>query len=112
MREHLALALALPRTVADTDPETLAGQIGLTMQLDLQGRSLSAGQQRRLGLGIVLARAADLWLLDEPYADLDAEGEELLDRLVAAHASASGALLMAVHRRPVLAGTHVREITL
>ena len=40
---------------------------------DLEVRKLSAGQSRRLALGRLIAAPRSLWLLDEPFAPLDAE---------------------------------------
>lgn len=41
---------------------------------DLQTRLLSAGQRRRAAIARVFATAAPLWILDEPLANLDADG--------------------------------------
>ena len=43
------------------------------------GRRLSAGQRRRTALACLVARRAELWLLDEPHAGLDAAGRDELD---------------------------------
>ena len=42
-------------------------------------RKLSAGQRRRTALACLVARRAELWLLDEPHAGLDAAGRDELD---------------------------------
>ena len=47
---------------------------------------LSAGQRRRTALACLVARRAELWLLDEPHAGLDAAGRDELD----AHAARGG----------------------
>lgn len=112
VREHLEFALALPALAAATGPEALAAAVGLDDRMDIAGRGLSSGQQRRLGLAVVLAQAAVLWLLDEPYAGLDAAGEALLDGMIREHAQAGGAVLMAVHRRPEIQGLQTSETTL
>jgi heme exporter protein A len=110
--EHLEFALSLTRTALVADAADLARRVGLADQFERLGRELSAGQGRRLGLATILAKAARVWLLDEPYTGLDAEGERLLDDLVRAHVQGGGSAIMAVHRPPVLDGVQVREFTL
>ena len=41
---------------------------------DVPVGKLSAGQRRRTALACLVARRAELWLLDEPHAGLDADG--------------------------------------
>ena len=41
-------------------------------------RVLSAGQRRRVAMARVLGMRAPLWLLDEPFTNLDAGGSETL----------------------------------
>jgi heme ABC exporter ATP-binding subunit CcmA len=54
---------------------------------------LSAGQRRRTALACLVARRAELWLLDEPHAGLDAAGRDDLDATLR-DASAAGATVM------------------
>jgi heme ABC exporter ATP-binding subunit CcmA len=58
---------------------------------------LSAGQRRRASLAALLARRAELWLLDEPHAGLDANGRDLLDALVREGVAAGTTVLLASH---------------
>jgi heme ABC exporter ATP-binding subunit CcmA len=59
----------------------------------------SAGQKRRTALACLVARRAELWLLDEPHAGLDADGRDELDALLR-HAVSSGAtVIVASHER-------------
>ena len=58
---------------------------------------LSAGQNKRLALARLLLQRAPLWLLDEPYANLDLDGIALVDRLIGAHVAAGGAVLLTTH---------------
>jgi energy-coupling factor transporter ATP-binding protein EcfA2 len=74
---------------------------------------LSAGQRRRTALAALLVRHAELWLLDEPHAGLDASGRDLVDRLVQAAAKAGATVLIASHdldRAAALAGRTVTVI--
>ena len=58
---------------------------------------LSAGQRRRTALAAVVARAAELWLLDEPHAGLDAAGRDLLDGLVRDAVAGGATVVFASH---------------
>jgi heme ABC exporter ATP-binding subunit CcmA len=58
---------------------------------------LSAGQRRRVALASLVARAPDLWLLDEPHAGLDAGARRLLGELVAEAAAGGAAVLLSSH---------------
>ncbi len=62
-------------------------------------RELSGGERARLILARVLARAANLLVLDEPTNDLDMETLELLQELVAGFA---GTVLLVSHDRDFL----------
>jgi ABC-type multidrug transport system ATPase subunit len=60
-------------------------------------RDLSAGQRKKVGLAIALARPAELVLLDEPHASLDAEGKTRLDALLVASARGGRTVVLASH---------------
>ncbi len=63
-----------------------------------QVRHLSQGQQRRLGLARIVLSRRPLWLLDEPCAGLDIEGEECFDSFLADHARSGGVAVVTTHR--------------
>ena len=58
---------------------------------------LSAGQRRRVGLAVLLARRPALWLLDEPHAGLDAEARVLLGEIVREAVAGGATVLLASH---------------
>jgi ABC-type Mn2+/Zn2+ transport system ATPase subunit len=60
-------------------------------------RSLSGGQRQRIHLAQVLAHRADLILLDEPNAGLDAAGLERYQQAFAAELHRGAALVTATH---------------
>ena len=82
-----------------------ADEVAASMhRLDLDGRlagvkvaRLSAGQKRRTALACLVARRAELWLLDEPHAGLDAAGRDELDATLRAAVAAGATVIVASH---------------
>jgi heme exporter protein A len=70
---------------------------GLGALADLPAGYLSAGQRRRLSLARLLAVQRPVWLLDEPTAALDADGQMLLGAAVGAHLAGGGIIVAATH---------------
>ena len=94
VREQLNFFSSLYGTKADA---AVLEQVGLARQADLPCRYLSAGQRRRLGLARLLASKRPLWLLDEPFAALDASGQQLVGQLMARHCGEGGLIIAATH---------------
>ena len=72
-------------------------EIGLTPVAKQEGRTLSAGQRKRCSLARLLFCDEALWLLDEPYSNLDPEGIEMLDRILKEHLNGGGSCIMTTH---------------
>ncbi|MGH9271534.1 MAG: heme ABC exporter ATP-binding protein CcmA [Ilumatobacteraceae bacterium] len=88
------------RTVGATAAEVAAAldRLALSGRLaDLRVRQLSAGQQRRTALACLLARRAQLWLLDEPHNGLDAAGRDEIDSTLRAAVAAGATVVVASH---------------
>jgi heme ABC exporter ATP-binding subunit CcmA len=64
---------------------------------DVPVARLSAGQRRRTALACLVARRAELWLLDEPHAGLDAAGRDELDLVLRQAVGAGATVLVASH---------------
>lgn len=77
--------------------EAALERVGLGRLARLDAAYLSAGQQRRLALARLLVSRRPLWLLDEPSAALDAEGQALLGSLLEEHFAAGGLAVIATH---------------
>lgn len=58
---------------------------------------LSAGQQRKVSLCQLALMPSKLWLLDEPFANLDQAGHEVLASLLSAHLTNNGACILTTH---------------
>lgn len=78
-------------------PEDALSMVGLGGYEDSLARQLSAGQKKRLSLARLWLSPAPLWLLDEPYANLDLEGITLVNRMISAHLREGGAALVTTH---------------
>jgi heme exporter protein A len=72
-------------------------EIGLTPVALQEGRTLSAGQRKRCSLARLLFCDEALWLLDEPYSNLDPQGIAMLDRIIKSHLESGGACIMTTH---------------
>ena len=74
-------------------------RLGVASVSDLPFRALSAGQQRRVALARMILADAPLWLMDEPFTNLDADGQDLVIELLREHLGDGGLCVMATHRR-------------
>ncbi len=86
--------------------------VGLTGYEDSPARTLSAGQKKRLSLARIWLSPAPLWLLDEPYANLDLPGIELVNQLLAAHLQQGGAALVTTHGAYAAPPVRSRELSM
>ena len=80
------------------DVDQAMDAMGLSGRLsETQVAKLSAGQRRRCALASLIVRRAQLWLLDEPHAGLDAQGRDELDRTLRAARDAGATVIFASH---------------
>ncbi len=110
--ENVAFWAAANRVEPDTvDP--VLDRLGLAGRLrSVRASSLSAGQRRRASLAVLVCRRPRLWLLDEPHAGLDADGQRVVDQLVR-HAVGFGAtVLISSHDVDRVAEVADRSVTL
>jgi heme exporter protein A len=96
-RENLAFAMGLHGNREHSHVDDALARVGLAGYEDEPVRKLSAGQKKRVALARLLLIPATLWLLDEPYANLDRTGIELVNHLLEAHIAHGGAALVTSH---------------
>ncbi len=73
-------------------------RLNLHGRRDAPVRTLSQGQRRRVALARLLVEPrASLWVLDEPYDALDADGIAILDEVLSAHAGRGGSVVLTSH---------------
>lgn len=95
--QNLRFTASLHGTVSESHLESLIDECGLVGFEDTPAGKLSAGQNKRLSLARLQARPSTLWLMDEPYANLDLAGIDWVNRLVQRHITAGGAALISTH---------------
>ncbi len=74
-------------------------RLGLGRLKGMRAGRLSAGQRRRIDLGRALLARRPVWLLDEPVAALDADGDRIVSAMIADHLGAGGLAVIATHDR-------------
>ncbi len=95
--EHLRHLTGLYGQRAGIHAHAALASVGLNGYEEVSARTLSAGQRKRVALAGLLLLPQLVWLLDEPYANLDAEGQILVDRMLRAHLARGGAALITSH---------------
>ncbi len=59
--------------------------------------TLSAGYQKRVALARLMVTNAQIWLLDEPFVNLDNEGKEILASLITSRCENGGTVIITAH---------------
>lgn len=77
----------------------------------VKASQLSAGQRRRTALASLIVRRAEIWLLDEPHAGLDAAGRDELDGLLRDAVAAGATVVLASHESERASGLATRVVT-
>ena len=88
-------------------------RVGIESRRDAPVRTLSQGQRRRAALArLALERTAALWILDEPYDALDADGIDCVNRLLHEHLARGGSVLLTSHLPPGASAPAMAEFDL
>lgn len=91
---------------------TVLARLGVAEHAGQPVRSLSAGQRRRVAMARVVLARARLWLLDEPFTNLDVAGIRELSMVVAEHVNGGGSAVLTAHAELDLPGTRLRRLEL
>jgi len=86
-------------------------QAGLQERATLPARRLSQGQRKRVHLArLALPTAPLLWILDEPFNALDAEGNAWLQQRIATHIRQGGMTVLTSHQPLTLDAGHAQQV--
>ncbi|MEL6869069.1 MAG: cytochrome c biogenesis heme-transporting ATPase CcmA [Pseudomonadota bacterium] len=108
--ENLRFDNALRRNRPAAHVMAVLRRFGIESRADVMARGLSAGQRRRAALARVVLSEAFLWLLDEPFTNLDQAGQADVRALIAEHVGNGGAVLFAAHHDVDIPETRVRQL--
>lgn len=108
--ENLHVAAGLHGRHDGIAVDAVLARVGLRGYEDEPVRRLSAGQKKRAALARLLLLPATLWLLDEPYANLDRTGIELVNQLLREHVTTGGVALVTSHGAVDFLGREVKRI--
>jgi heme exporter protein A len=110
--ENLHFLCGLQGRRARQMPGNALAIVGLAGYEDTLVRQLSAGQKKRLALARIWLSPAPIWLLDEPYANLDLDGINLVNRMISAHLRSGGGALVTTHGAYAAPPVRNRTLTL
>jgi heme exporter protein A len=96
------------RAQSGADLSDVLDRLDISRLKRLPLRSLSAGQQRRVALARMLLADVPLWLMDEPFTNLDREGRSLVMELATEHLDKGRMCIMAAHQDISIGGNMTR----
>ena len=97
--ENLTWLSALHGQKQDAALMAALSAVGLGGFEDLPVAHLSAGQKRRVALARLWLPGKSVWILDEPFTAIDAEGVALVEAQLRKHAAAGGLVIYTSHHQ-------------
>ncbi len=112
VNENLRFEIGLRRRVDESQLSAALARFAVEECAELPCRVLSAGQRRRVALCRVLLSGAQLWVLDEPFTNLDTSSTERIADELATHLQNGGMALVAAHQELQLRAGRVARLEL
>lgn len=97
-RENLRWYADLERGHRQASIEEALAETGLSGYEDVPCFQLSAGQQRRVALARLFLTPAPVWILDEPFTAIDAQGIAVLEERFREHTRGGGVVIVTTHQ--------------
>jgi heme exporter protein A len=82
---------------SDEQVDTALNTLGLSGKTDIPCHQLSAGQQRRVVLARLIFSTQKIWILDEPFTAIDAQGFAPILQCLRLHMERGGIIVMTTH---------------
>lgn len=105
-RENLLFLSSLSNThakITEWQLDQALEFVALNKHQNIPCCELSAGQLQRINLARLYLSTAKLWLLDEPFINLDQAAKDLFRQLCTKHLSRNAAVLLASHHEATIA---------
>lgn len=96
--ENLRFQQRLDGAINEDHLDNCLARLKILRCADLPAQSLSFGQRRRLSFARLLLNTKRVWILDEPFTGIDAQGRELIEDLCVRHLQNNGSILMTHHQ--------------
>ena len=96
--ENLSFYQRLEDIVDDDLVDQHLAHMGILACADLSANKLSFGQRRRLAFARLLMPLFKLWILDEPFTGIDAQGRALIEDVCLNHLRSGGMIVLTNHQ--------------
>ncbi len=97
--ENLQFYAALRgKAVSLSEIKTVASELRIESLLERHFAELSAGQQHKVSLSRLVLENAKLWILDEPFVNLDSQTRDWLSHKMMDFAAKSGVVIFTSHQ--------------
>ena len=109
-KENLDYLAQLNNCSSDLEISEALTSVGLKNFEYEYAANLSAGQKRRVVLSALFITQAKVWLLDEPFTALDADGINVIETQITNHSDDGGICVLTTHQKCNLHG--IKTLTL
>jgi len=104
--ENIYLAQSVLKYPDSAKIDEILSRLGIKQRAESLPAQLSGGERARAGLGVALANAPPILLLDEPTGEVDAETEATILNVLGELASQGSGIVMATHNTAVAKYAH------
>ena len=110
--ENIVYANKLANLDARDNCSSALAYFNLSSYQNCKLTNLSCGQLKQLSLCRLKLRNATIWLLDEPFANLDMQAQELLLALIQARLNDNGIVIFTSHQAKIPASLNAKSLNL
>jgi len=112
--ENLRFYQLLDKPINESVLDDCLNRLKILHCADLLAQQLSFGQRRRLAFAKLLLKQFKVWILDEPFTGIDADGRAIIENLCKAHLDAGGAIALTHHQslQSSSLNSYLNELTL